>query len=320
MKKITLLFAVGIAVPAPLILFSVFNPAAIFLFLPILFAFPAIFSQLRYEKTALLYGVVLSFAMYWAFSYFGIVFGLTSAFFGMLAGNDIAEGKSVKASLCKGGLGFVAVIVLSCVLFTKFTGMRISTLWYEIMQSASASLYTLPEKLKMLEAYYPELAQMNDPEMYMPLLEQQLAQTKMLLPALLFMFSAIFGYIVLWIISLLNTIICKKPRFVPHFSRFRCTTTTTWIYFISMFAVYLTDENSVMAYAFANLHAVTSFILLVCAMSFLDFWMKRKHWKGILRFLAICGIAFVSTVSLISLVLTLLAFFDARVNIRGLKD
>ncbi len=319
MKKIVLLFAAGIAVPAILMILSLITPAAALLFLPVLFAFPAAFSMIQYEKTALLYGVTVSFLLYWLFSYFGIIFGLVSALFGMLAGKDIAEKKSVKSVLFKCGLGFTVLVLVSVALYNKLGDANTTAILFKLLNSATELSASLPERLSSFEAVSPEMAEMLKNEI-IPMLAQLMEQIKVLLPALLFMFSAFFGYAVLWIIALLSVILRQKPRFVPHFSRFHCGTTTTWIYIITMFATFFTDQGSVMAYTMQNLHAIVSFIMTICAMSLIDFWMKRKHWKGILRVLALYGIWIGSTMPLVSIVLTLLAFFDARANIRGLED
>lgn len=334
MKKILILFAVAVFMPALLAILTVTNLVPmpretvvtfVIAMLPLFLAFPAAFSMQQYNKTALAYGIAVAGLLYVSVSFYGIAIGLITALFGMLAGQDIAEKKSVGAVWMKFFLGFAATAVAAYAIYNKLTGQSVTHLLSvglnfvsiqitNSVQTLSAYTDTMPADMSVMNNIMSVYQEAPDA------LQQALPQLKMILPAYLFLFSAILGYLTQWIVALLSKILGKHPRYVPHFSHFHCNSATVWVYFISMFASFFTGEGSVMAYAFANLQTIVSFILTICAMSLIDFLLKRKHWKGILRILVMCGIWLISTSPLVSIVLTLLAFFDARANIRGFKD
>lgn len=145
-----------------------------------------------------------------------------------------------------------------------------------------------------------------------------LDEMKKLLPYLLFTMSAILGYIALWFVTGLNFIFRTGKRFVPYFSRFKCNTVTVFVMVITAI-VSLFVKNEVARIALDNIFAIFSFMLTICAISLIDFWMKRKTWFVLIRLLVIACLVLAQSSPILSLVLSILAFLDARANFRRLE-
>lgn len=143
-------------------------------------------------------------------------------------------------------------------------------------------------------------------------------ETKKLLPYLLFTISATLGYIALWFITGLNFLFRTDKKFVPYFSTFKCNTTTVFIMAITAI-ISLFVKEGVTSIALDNIFAIFNFMLTICAISLIDFWMKRKNWFILVRILIIASLIIAQSSPILSLLLSILAFLDARANFRRLN-
>lgn len=143
-------------------------------------------------------------------------------------------------------------------------------------------------------------------------------ETKKLLPYLLFTISAVLGYIALWFITGLNFLFRTDKKSVPSFSKFKCNTVTVFIMAITAI-ISLFVKDGIASIAFDNIFAIFSFMLTICAISLIDFWMKRKNWFVLIRLLVIASLIIAQSSPILSLLLSIIAFLDARANFRRLN-
>lgn len=312
MKKTLLIFGAGIAIPVLLMLLSVFfGPAALFFF-SALFAFPAMLALTGKPVFPVVYGALSAVGLFFLFGWFGVAIGIIGAIAGIYIGNSVKQAQPLKSTLITASFGFgilfVALILLFQLLFDKnaidslFTLLTDTTT--QLMNQTAAQTAVNPDILSDITKQ----------------MQLMFAQLKLQFPALLCVYAILFGYLTLCVLSLLHTAFRYTPRFIPHFSRFRCSRMTVWVYLLSSFGTMLFAEGSVLCIVFLNIYVITRFLLLFSALSLVDYWMKSKKCIGILRALAIGALAFIASSSFISLILNILAFIDARANFRGLEE
>lgn len=312
MKKTLLLFGAGLLIPVLLLLISPVIAPALLLFFPVMFAFPAALVVLtRKPVIPLAYGLLSAIGLSIVFGWFGVAMGVISAFFGISVGASILKKQPVTQTFIRTSVGygilFIAFISLCHTIFDINLITEIFTTANEIFDGSLA-------QLSADNTFNPEMLDTLRDTMH-----SALAQMKLQFPSLLCIYAVILGYITLWIISLVHYT-AKITPFIPHFSRFRCTNTTIWVFLICIMGTLFCETDSALGIVFANIYSFIRFLLLFCALSIADHWMKNKKWHVVLRTLAVIALMLGASTYLISLFLNILALIDARVNFRKLED
>ncbi|MBR4030610.1 MAG: DUF2232 domain-containing protein [Clostridia bacterium] len=150
------------------------------------------------------------------------------------------------------------------------------------------------------------------------LFSQVVAEAKRLFPYTLFTMCAYLGYISLFIITGLNKLFRSGNTFQPRFSEFRCNSSTVFVMVLTAIISFFVKDG-ILGVALKNIFAIFSFMLTMCAVSLIDYWMKKKNWNIILRILVLLLLISVQSGSFLSVVLSVIAFLDARVNFRKLE-
>lgn len=158
----------------------------------------------------------------------------------------------------------------------------------------------------------------TDKETYISQLSLVLDQLKRMIPAILFVFSAIMGYISLWLSWLVSRLLKAPVCFKPSFSRFKCNTVTTGMtILICLLSIFIKD--GVLGVALDNAFAIFSFLLCTCTASLADYWLKQKNWATIVRIIIVLFLLSNYYGSILSLLMCMIAIFDARADLRKLE-
>lgn len=155
-------------------------------------------------------------------------------------------------------------------------------------------------------------------ESYIAQMQFVLNQAKLLAPSLLFIFSAVSGYVTLWAVWLFSMFLRSDFCYKPCFSKFKCNTVTSGMtILVCILSVFIKD--GVFGVALDNAFAIFSFLLCVCAASLADFWLKGKNWVTIVRIIIVLFLLSNYSGSILSLILCLIAISDARADFRRLE-
>lgn len=155
-------------------------------------------------------------------------------------------------------------------------------------------------------------------ESYIEQMQLVLYQAKLMAPALLFIFSAVFGYVTVWAVFLVSKIIRSDFCYRPCFSKFKCNTVTSGMTILVCFlSIFIKD--GVFGVALDNAFAIFSFLLCVCTASLVDFWLKNKNWVTIVRIIIVLFLLSNYSGSILSLIMCLIAISDARADFRRLE-
>lgn len=311
MKKTLLMLGAGMLLPVLLLFISLVFPFAFLLVLPVMFAVSAALTVSGKPSLSIIYGLFTAIGAFLLFSWFGAVIGVTCGISGVYIGKSILKKQNTKHTLLIASAGYGIIFLLCIVLCHAMYDINPITSLFNLMNDGiSAALTQIPADTLP----YAELT-----ETLRLTIDQLLEQMKLQFPSLLFTYAVLFGYISLWAITLLLHILKCAP-FIPHFSRFKCTRATVWVFLISILGIFFNETDSVLGIVFMNIYAIVRFLLLSCALSLADYWMKTKKWHGVLRTLALWALLFCSSTYFISLILNLLALLDTRLNFRKLED
>ncbi len=207
------------------------------------------------------------------------------------------------------------LLVSGCSVFIFIIGT-----FYSISNSFNADTINIVFDVAK-NTFSKSIEQVTDPalaEEMNTLFSYAVEETKKLLPYLLFTISATLGYIALWFVTGLNFLFRTDKNFVPCFSKFKCNTATVFIMAITAI-ISLFIKEGILSIALDNIFAIFSFMLTMCAISLIDFWMKRKNWFILLRLLIIALLISAQSSPILSLLLSIIAFLDARANFRRLN-
>ena len=153
---------------------------------------------------------------------------------------------------------------------------------------------------------------------YLEMLGLILQQLRIMAPSMLFVFSAITGYITVWILWLVSKFIKPAYLFKPTFSRFKCNTVTSGMtILVCLLSIFIKD--GVLGVALDNAFAIFSFLLCVCTASLADYWLKSKNWVTIVRIIIVLFLLSNYSGSILSLLMCMIAIMDARVDFRRLE-
>lgn len=153
---------------------------------------------------------------------------------------------------------------------------------------------------------------------YIAQMEVVLYQAKLMAPSLLFIFSAVSGYVTIWAVWLVSKIIHSDFSYKPHFSKFKCNTVTSGMtILVCLLSIFIKD--GVLGVTLNNAFAIFSFLLCVCTASLADFWLKGKNWVAIVRIIIVLFLLSNYSGSIISLIMCMIAISDARADFRRLE-
>ena len=154
---------------------------------------------------------------------------------------------------------------------------------------------------------------------YLAQLELILQQLKHMVPSMLFVFSAVSGYITIWIVWLFSKLLKAAFILKPTFSRFKCNTVTSGMtIIICLLSIFIRD--GVFGVALDNAFAIFSFLLCACTASLADYWLKTKNWATIVRAIIVLFLLSNYSGSIISLLMCMIAITDARADFRRIDQ
>ncbi len=240
---------------------------------------------------------------------YALVFTSIPALAGIWAGICIKKGGSVKRIFAISATGIALFLTAILLLLSQVAHTNIIESIFTSAKDIFSQMYT---QLLIQNAVSSEQI-----EQLSTLSEQIFTGIYQLFPYLLVAISAIMGYAALWIIVLFNKIYRSDMVFLPSFSQFKCGIVTIIIFALSAI-IMLVSKNQVLTIVFTNIYAIVSFLLCMCALSLIDFWMKRQNWFILVRIILLLAIWSISSGFIGTLVLSILAFIDARADFRKL--
>lgn len=287
-----------------------FVPALSMLLFPFLMALHTFIKQNGNKAVSvsfLVISLLLTVLLTSSFLYALLLGALPFAFGGFLA-SKISKNASQKQLLLLSGMG---------------SGVFILGMLYSVNNSLNADTISTIYN-SALDIFYKNIdiaSQDFTPELIdeiKMLFSQVVAEAKRLFPYTLFTMCAYFGYISLFIITGLNKLFRTGSWFQPRFSEFRCNTSTIFVMVLTAIISFFVKDG-VLGVALNNIYAIFSFMLTMCAVSLVDYWMKKKNWNIILRILILLLLISVQSGSFLSVVFSVIALLDARINFRKLE-
>jgi len=154
---------------------------------------------------------------------------------------------------------------------------------------------------------------------YLAQLELILQQLKLMAPSMLFVFSAVSGYITIWIAWLFSKLLKAAFILKPTFSRLKCNTVTSGMtILVCLLSIFIKD--GIFGVALDNAFAIFSFLLCACTASLADYWLKTKNWATIVRAIIVLFLLSNYSGSIISLLMCMIAITDARADFRRIDQ
>ncbi len=259
---------------------------------------------------------IVSLLVIGGFSY--IVFnGSTSILFssviltvtGIVVGLLIKDKKSQAFSICVAAVGFFVLYVGSLVFLSRALGENaveytVNLLKPHFLEAFETSLYSA-----RLESMYSGM------EEYLNLFIDSFV---LLMPSIIILLSAVMGYVLMFVVSIVLKLIRSEYKFSVLFSKFKADGITIIIYFISMLAGMFIN-NEVLLLVFNNIYTILQFILQICGLSLIDAFFIRKKLSLIPRIIVIMLIFFSSMIPVVAAILVILAALDANRDFRGLS-
>ncbi len=139
-----------------------------------------------------------------------------------------------------------------------------------------------------------------------------------LLPYVLLALSAVVGYITLWllhgILKLYGALIAP-----PSFSALKSGPVTVLIAVVSLVAI-MAFKDGVLSIVFTNIYAITTFLLSMCGISLVDWFLKQRGLKTFIRLFLLLIIYLLTSNVIGTALLCLAAAVDAHMNFRGLNS
>lgn len=229
---------------------------------------------------------------------------------GLILARQTATGALLKHKILTAG-GTVAVLILYFLL-PLFKQIDAGTL-QEIGESAKETMvYTLT-------AAYAESGQgVLSAGDIQDFAEKMIDAAYKLLPYVLLMISAVFGYITLWllhgILKLYGALIAP-----PSFSTLKSSPVTVLIAVVSLVAI-MAFKDGVLSIVFTNIYAITTFLLSMCGLSLADWFLKQRGLKTFIRLFLLLILYMLTSNVIGTALLCLAAAVDAHMNFRGLNS
>ena len=228
---------------------------------------------------------------------------------GIAVGLLIKGKKSQAFSICVASVGFFVLYVGSLIFLSRALGENaveytVNLLKPYFLEAFETSLYSA-----RLEGMYSGM------EEYLNLF---LDSFVLLMPAIIILLSAVMGYVLMFVVSIILKLLRSEYKFSVLFSKFKADGITIIIYFISMLAGMFIN-NEVLLLVFNNIYTILQFILQICGLSLIDAFFIRKKLSLIPRIIVIMLIFFSSMIPVVAAILVILAALDANRDFRGLN-
>ncbi len=138
-----------------------------------------------------------------------------------------------------------------------------------------------------------------------------------LTPSVIIIALAVLAFFIIYLsYGVLKLFKCNTLT-IPCFSRFKVDTITSLCFFISLIAIVFV-KNELLSIVFMNIYTIIEYLLLICALSLIDYALKNKRIVLPLRILILAVILSLSSIPFISLILMVIAITDARRDFRNL--
>lgn len=102
-----------------------------------------------------------------------------------------------------------------------------------------------------------------------------------------------------------------------EFSKFKIDTVTSMAFVVSLIAA-LVLKDGVIFVVFVNIYTIIQFFLLICALSIVDFYLKKNKVPLVFRIILIFIAAVLSTIPVVNVILSIIALSDCRRDYRNL--
>lgn len=314
MKKQWITFAVSLLLYAGAVAAVYFVPPLSVLLVPFLAALTAsvkLSEQPPYAAWLLLLIAAAGTALLSGSIAFAGIFCVIPCLTGIYTGKRIKRGASPKQILLISGTGIALFLLALVALASKTTGTNILETVFTTAKESFSTAYT--NALMQISAD-PELIQQ-----FSELSDQMFKTMYQMFPYMLIVLSAVLGYISLWMAAGVSRLFKADYQFRPGFSCFKCSSITAGILVVSALVMLFAKEG-VLAIVCSNIYAITSFLLSICALSLLDYWMKSKNWFILIRIVLLCALYFAASSLIGTLLLCVIAFADARLDFRKLES
>ena len=259
----------------------------------------SICSAVAEKEYVVLSGAVCTFLSYLICRDEVIVYtAIISALAGLVVGIMMKRESSLMTLTVASATGFAVLYAVYILILARMTGYSSLNEIFDALTKAMVTTMSAVDK-KMAETVPSLMKNFRD-----------------LFPSVVMISSVTMGYITVFVTGKILSLVNRRVAVDVGFSKFKADTLTIVIFVISMavtiFAGY--GKTGIIA---ENIYLVLSFILQMCGLSLLDWFLKnRKKMNVFLRILIIFAL---NAIPLVSVMFVMAAILDARRDFRRLN-